>query len=268
MKKIANFHSHTELCRHAVGLPVDYVKQAEREGCTALGVSDHCPYPESFGDTWQHVRMSVEEVPLYLESIRQAKEQASFPIYTGYECEWDRNFASWYCSDLREKCGADYLVLGSHWLVNGSERIWAGNLGTVANLHAYVDQTIEGMASGAFAFLAHPDLFMAGWKEWDQETEACLKAILDAAVDLNLPLEVNGLGLSREPNETSRGMRCQYPYVEFWEMVAQTKCRVICNSDAHKPQDILMNAWKSRDFALRFGIEPIELPDFVGAQKL
>ena len=76
-----------------------------------------------------------------------------------------------------------------------------------------------------------------------------------------MPLEINGLGLSRTPNETSRGMRYQYPYVEFWEMVAQTKVQVICSSDAHDPHDVIMNAWKSRDFALRFGINVIEKID-------
>ncbi len=262
MKKIANYHSHTTLCKHAQGLPADYVKQAMIEGCTALGISDHCPYPESFGDTWAHVRMTLDEVPFYLDSVRQAKEIASFPVYTAYECEWDKNYASWYTSDLKEKYGADYLVLGSHWLSKGSEHIWAGELSSKADISAYIDQTIQGMASGAFAFLAHPDLFMTCYKEWDENSSAWLKAILDAAIDLNMPLEVNGLGASRTPNETSRGMRYQYPYVEFWEMVADTKCRVICNSDAHNPKDIIMNAWKSRDFALRFGIEPIERLDF------
>ena len=97
---------------------------------------------------------------------------------------------------------------------------------------------------------------MKGYKEWDEQSKSCLKAILDAAVDLNLPIEVNGLGLSREPNSTSRGMRYQYPYAEFWEMAAQTSVRVICNSDAHDPKEVIMNAWHARDFAGRFGIKP------------
>ena len=59
------------------------------------------------------------------------------------------------------------------------------------NLNRYIDQTIDGMRSGLFSFLAHPDLFMKGYKEWDEQSKACLKAILDAAIDLNMPLEIN-----------------------------------------------------------------------------
>ena len=115
------------------------------------------------------------------------------------------------------------------------------------------------MQSGLFAFLAHPDLFMKGWKEWDADASACLSAILDAAADLRLPFEVNGLGIVREPNGTSRGMRYGYPYQEFWELVAERGgVQVICNSDAHDPRDVLMNAWRARDFAGRFGLVPLE----------
>ena len=67
MKSIYNFHTHTELCHHAKGKPMDYAEQALRDGCTALGFSDHCPYPAEFEDTWPHVRMSVEETPLYVQ---------------------------------------------------------------------------------------------------------------------------------------------------------------------------------------------------------
>jgi histidinol-phosphatase (PHP family) len=139
----------------------------------------------------------------------------------------------------------------------GSEHVYCPELDNSKDLNKYIDQTIEGMRSGLFSFLAHPDLFMKGYKEWDEQSSSCLQAILDAAVDLNLPIEVNGLGMSRTPNETSHGMRYQYPYVEFWEMVSRTKVPVICNADAHDPHDVILNAQKARDFAGRFGIIPI-----------
>ena len=261
--KITNYHTHTHLCKHAIGKPLDYVNQALLESCTELGFSDHCPYPEKFDDTWPDVRMSVDEVPLYLSEVEEARELAqqsgkkSFPVYLGFECEYDKRYESWYRDDLKGRFGAQYLVLGSHWVTMGSEHIYCPDLDNVKDLNKYIDQTIEGMRSGLFSFLAHPDLFMKGYKEWDEQSKSCLQAILDAAIDLNLPIEVNGLGMSRTPNETSRGMRYQYPYVEFWEMVSKTKVPVICNADAHDPHDVIFNAQKARDFAGRFGIVPI-----------
>ena len=257
MKHLANYHTHTHLCHHAQGVPLDYVQQANKEGCLALGFSDHCPYPESFGDVWPHIRMSVEEIPVYLNDIEQARQIAKFPVYAGYECEWDRDFDAWY-DELRSKHGAQYLVLGSHWVTEGSSHVYPNDFSNIKQIVRYTDQTIDGMRSGHFDFLAHPDLVMMSYKEWDDEIQACMKAIIDAAADLDLPLEINGLGASRTPNNTKRGMRYPYPYVEFWEMVAQTKVRVLCNSDAHDPQDVIMNNWKARDFAGRFGIEVMD----------
>jgi histidinol-phosphatase (PHP family) len=262
--KISNYHTHSYHCKHAEGKPIDYVKQALLEGCTELGFSDHCPYPEEFEDTWPDVRMSVEEIPQYMAEIEEAREAAgtagkdSFPVYQGFECEYDKRYESWYRDELKGHYNAHYLVLGSHWLTKGSTHVYCPGINNFADLNKYIDQTINGMRSGLFAFLAHPDLFMRGYKEWDEQSKSCLQAILDAAIDLHMPLEINGLGMSRTPNETKHGMRYQYPYAEFWEMVSQTQAKVICNADAHDPHDVLFNAQKARDFAGRFGIKPIK----------
>ncbi len=260
MISISNYHTHTELCKHAKGRPVDYVKQAIKENCLELGFSDHCPYSETFvsQDIWEEIRMAKNEMSLYKQMIEDAKAIAPFPVYMGFECEWDKRYESWYRDELLGNFGADYLILGPHWLSTGSEHIYCKNLKDKKQLMNYTDQMIQGMASGLFKFVAHPDLFMFGYAEWDDFVKSLLKAILDAAINLNLPLEVNGLGTTREPNKTERGMRYAYPYVEFWEMVADSKAKVVCNSDAHNPLDVIMNAWRARDFASRFGIKPLD----------
>ena len=262
MKNISNFHTHTQLCHHAIGMPQDYAKQAEIEGCSALGFSDHCPYPDTPTDNWSNVRMTIPQIELYKTEIQKVKESVSFPVFWGFECEYDRTFLSWYRDELLGHFGAQYLVLGSHWLTKGNSRIYCPELTDPKDISTYIDQTIEGMQTGLFAFLAHPDLFMKGYKEWDAQSKAWLKALLDAAIDLNLPIEINGLGMSREPIQTTHGLRYQYPYREFWETVAQTSVPVICNSDAHDPQDVIFNAQKARNFAARLGIEPIDFPEF------
>ncbi|MBU5881399.1 hypothetical protein JVV93_21230, partial [Vibrio cholerae O1] len=70
-------------------------------------------------------RMSIDEVPTYLEWIEEAKEAAPFPVYTGYECEWVSDFSAWYSDDLKSTYKADYLVLGPHWVTDGSSHIYA-----------------------------------------------------------------------------------------------------------------------------------------------
>lgn len=258
MNSIPNFHTHTFLCKHAKGTPLDYTKQAIKEDCSALGFSDHCPYPDSFYDYWPHIRMSVQEVPLYIEEIEESKKIADFPIYMGFECEWDKNISSWYSQELKGTYKAQYLVLGSHWVTDGKSHIYALDIKDSKLLNKYIDQTIEAMYSKNFAFLAHPDLFLAHQYEWNSQTKDYSLKIIQAAKDLDMPLEINGLGPSRKANNTKNGMRYQYPVVEFWELAAQEGVKVICNADAHSPEDVIFNAWKARDFAGRFNIKPLE----------
>lgn len=258
MKKLSNFHTHTYLCGHAEGKPIDYALQAQKEGCKALGFSDHCPFPKDFPDPWDNVRMDVDQVPLYLSMIEEAKKAVDFPIYTGFECEWDPAYKSWYKDELRGRFGAQYLAMGQHWFMKDGCHPGTQVILTNEDLNKYCDQVIDGMKSGLFDFLAHPDLFMYSMCEWTKNTEAVSKAIIDAAVSLNMPIEINGYGLAKKTQITSRGIRQVYPYVEFWELAAASSAKIICNSDAHFPNDVIFNAWRARDFAGRFGIDIFE----------
>ena len=257
--KISNFHTHTFLCNHAVGRPVDYVKVAKEQGCSELGFSDHCPYPDLHEANWINCRMSVNQVEEYIRDVKEAASLADFKVHLGFECEYDKNYINWYQDELKGRYGAEYLVFGPHWVTDGNIHPYAPEFNHDKRLLAkYTDQVIEGIQSGLYAILAHPDLFMSGWREWDNEARSALKAILDAAVAQNLPVEVNGLGIARGYIETSRGLRLGYPYHEFWEMVALSGARVICDSDAHNPDDVIANAVNAREFAKRYGITPIE----------
>ncbi|MCR5723564.1 MAG: histidinol-phosphatase [Treponema sp.] len=255
---ISNFHTHTFLCNHAVGTPDEYYAQAVKDGCSALGFSDHCPYPENTPDYWPNIRMSVQDASGYVSQVRALAASSAFPVYLGFECEWDSRLFNWYQDGLKGTFGADYLVLGSHWLTKGDVHEYIPDAKSNEALIRYTDQTIDGMRSGLFAFLAHPDLCMAHGRQWDADVAACMKAIIDAAKDLDMPLEVNGLGMHKPMCRTETGMRYAYPVDEFWQMAAQAGVRVICNADAHDPSDVIAYAHDSREYAKRFGIVPIE----------
>ena len=83
-------------------------------------------------------------------------------------------------------------------------------------------------------------------------------AILDAAADCGLPVEINGLGMSRPQNMTSGGLRYQYPYDEFWRMAASRSVKVICNADAHDPANVIKGAADAREYAAKLGITPLD----------
>ncbi len=256
---ISNFHTHTYLCKHAIGTAEEYILQAAKSGCSELGISDHCPYPPEMFDNWDGCRMIPENVSEYRESVFSGAQKVPFKVHLGFECEYDREYKSWYSDVLKGEFGAEYLVLGPHWVKDGKKHIYIKEINHSKELlFKYAEQTIEAIQSGLYAFVAHPDLFMSAWIEWDEEAKSVLKDILNAAIDAKLPVEVNGLGIYRGIMPTSRGDRYGYPYLEFWQVVASSGAKVICNSDAHEPSHVIENAKVARKFASELGMTPIE----------
>lgn len=255
---MTNFHTHTSLCKHAAGMPKAYIAQAAQEGCQALGFSDHCPYPSGADNTWPHMRMTREEADLYMEAVRQA--ESPFPVYAGFECEYDPRYESWYRDELLGRLKADYLVLGSHWLPRGNEFVYVKCIESPLDIKAYIDHTIDAMRTELYSFLAHPDLLMIAGHDWNPYLAAIFADLIDAAIDLDLPLEINGYGLCKKPIQTKAGSRPPYPVDEFWELAAQKGAAVICCSDAHEASAVIKQARMARDYASRFGLTPIEIP--------
>lgn len=252
---ITNFHTHTRLCGHASGMPVDYILQAQKDGCEALGISDHCPYPVTAACYEKESRMDVSEVSLYHKEILRGASLVDFPVYFGFECEYQREMKNWYKDELLGCFGADYLVFGCHW---GKNHLYIMDAKTRQDFHDYTDVTIEGIQSGLYKFLAHPDLIMQAYRNWDDDIKAMLSSILDAAIDADLPIEINGNGYNRPLMNTNVGKRYPYPFDEFWEMVAaKSNVKILCNSDAHEPEYVLSWAKDARNYAAKYGFSII-----------
>ncbi|MGP1414576.1 MAG: PHP domain-containing protein [Treponema sp.] len=250
-KVLTSFHTHTYLCKHAVGVPLDYINEAK--DCVGLGFSDHCPYPHD--DVWNACRMNACDVPLYLQMVNDAKKEADFPVFLGFECEWLPRFESWYRDYLHEELAVDYLVFGSHWFPIGSDLVWAPHLENKKDIADYVDFTIQGLKTGLYDFLAHPDLFLAFCTHIDSELLKISSYLIDACIDLNIPIEINGAGslmpkIIRDGREESG-----YPAIAFWEIARDKGATIICNSDAHSPKNVLYGAYSAHQFAKKLGIE-------------
>lgn len=250
-KVLTSFHTHTYLCKHAVGVPLDYINEAK--DCVGLGFSDHCPYPHD--DVWNDCRMNACDVLLYLQMVNDAKKEADFPVFLGFECEWLPRFESWYRDYLHEELAVDYLVFGSHWFPIGSDLVWAPHLENKKDIADYVDFTIQGLKTGLYDFLAHPDLFLAFCTHIDSELLKISSYLIDACIDLNIPIEINGAGslmpkIIRDGREESG-----YPAIAFWEIARDKGATIICNSDAHSPKNVLYGAYSAHQFAKKLGIE-------------
>lgn len=242
-----NFHTHTYLCKHAVGKPIDYAKVANEHNFTELGFSDHCPYPNDA--LWLSSHMSCDEQPLYHKMVVEAKEAVNIPIYFGYECEWHPRFKNWYSDELIHKYGSDYLIYGSHWIDKGNEFIYVPEIIEKQDLIRYVDLTIEGMGTGLFSYLAHPDLFLSQVSNLTPFYIDLSKKIIDASIELKIPLEINGNGCKKPQIERDGKMEYVYPVKKFWQMANERNAHIIIAADAHAPKDLIENLEMAEKFA-------------------
>ncbi|MEL3907541.1 MAG: histidinol-phosphatase [Treponemataceae bacterium] len=247
-----NFHTHTYLCKHAVGVPMDYAKVACETGFSALGFSDHCPY---FDDMWLDMHMALDEVPLYRKMVEEARAAYDIPIYYGFECEWHKKYKSWYEEELLGKYEADYLIFGPHWVDIDGEFVYIPDVTEPKNLIRYVDLTIEGMASGLFAYLAHPDLFLYNISEITPFYLDLAKKIIDAAVELKMPIEINGNGSTHKTIIRGGKEGYRYPERQFWELAKERGAHIVIASDSHNPTNLLETIKFAESFAKRLGID-------------
>lgn len=224
---IANYHTHTTRCKHAVGEEEDYIRQALLCGFLELGFSDHAPYP--CGDFESPIRMGMDETMDYVETIRHLKKkyEKQIRILTGYEVEYFPYYFNQCISNL-DKYGYDFLILSQHYV---EDEIFGTYVGVPTNdaklLHRYGDLLVRGMETGRFAFVGHPDLiyFTGSPKEYT----AVMEEVCITAKELNIPLEYNILG-----KKTGRNYPCQ----RFFDIAADVGNEIIIGIDAHDPKEL------------------------------
>lgn len=249
----ANYHTHTQRCKHATGDVAAYCAAAVSAGLAVLGMSDHNPYPDR---RWEAVRMDLTELDDYCAEIDRARRR--FPqltILKGLEAEYVPEYENFLREEILGERGIEYLVLGVHSCPMGDR--WLNVYGEVIDartLGAFADTTVRAMQTGLYAFVAHPDLYGNCYLEWDDQAVACARAIIQAAANLNIPLEINGYGLRKPQVCTPQGPRLMYPWMPFWEMAAEYDVRIVVCSDAHRPQDVAASMDECLEIAQRFGL--------------
>lgn len=109
-----NYHTHTTRCKHAFGEDEAFVQAAITAGFDVLGFADHAPWPYR-SNFVSHMRMSMDQLPDYVASIRSLREKyaGQIQLHIGLECEY---FPS-YADNLRRllDSGVEYLILGAHF---------------------------------------------------------------------------------------------------------------------------------------------------------
>ena len=247
---VTNYHTHTRRCHHAEGSDRDYIEAAIRAGITELGFSDHAPcwFP---GDYYSGFRMEREKLSDYMASLEALRAEYAdrIRILIGFELEYYPDCFE-KTRDLLAPYAYDYLILGQHFAGN-EQGEWACSPGTEdeSRLARYVDQVCEGMGTGRFSYLAHPDLL--NYVGYAAVYETYARTLCECAKRNRVPLEINFLGL--------RGHRA-YPREEFFRIAGDCGCQVIFGCDAHDPESLedAASLATAEDWCRRFGLKRVE----------
>ena len=256
----ANYHMHTWRCKHAEGTEREYVERAIEGGLKILGFSDHTPYlfPRGF-DT--HTRMEMGQMEDYVTTVLDLKREyrKDIEIHLGLEVEY---YPEYFEKLVRfvEDYPVEYFLLGEHFIDPGPKMIFLGypmpKELEMDWLTRYVDLCIEGLQTGRFLYLAHPDLpnFSGDPALYEQEMRRLCKAM----IRYKIPGELNFLGIWKHRN---------YPCEAFWKIAGEEGVPVVLGTDAHRPDKV----WdpESEKTALKFvekyGLKLLESLDRVSA---
>lgn len=225
------FHVHTFRCRHADEVPDDvYVKKAIEMGVKSIWFTDHAPFPENpFG-----YRMMYDELDEYLDTLLELKDiyKNQIDIHIGLEAEYFPTYdKNGYYQQLKADERLDLLLLGQHmaqtdeggytfsWDKEKLDRDEAGALGKAI---------CQGIESGYFDIVAHPDRSFRRKKHWDDDM---------AYISENIISTAGKHGLILEQNETSKRHKHHY-WEEFWKM-NEGRCQIVIGLDAHSPEELV-----------------------------
>ena len=225
---LANYHSHTVRCNHASGTEREYIEQAIKHGFKVLGFSDHVPQP--YPSTYvSHIRMQISEIENYTSTLVKLREEYKddIQILIGYEAEYFPKYFDKMLKHIRNY-PLDYIIQGQHFIPDEIEGFYAGAM-TEDEQHLidYAALTIEGMQTGYFSYLAHPDLI--NYVGDDDVFQMHMRPVIQTAIDMNIPLEVNMLGFATGRN---------YPCDRFYSLASKMGAKFVIGCDAHSPLSI------------------------------
>lgn len=224
------FHVHSYRCGHAEEVEDEaYVKRAVELGANRIVFTDHVPYPN---DYFQR-RMKYEELDGYIKTINELKTKykKEIEILCGLEAEFVVAYKNYY-EELRERL--DLLVLGQHFYeVNGEFSFNRPKEEVIENEYRYSSEAIiQGIESGLFDVVVHPDRIFRRRKQWEDDMAAVGTNIISAAVKHDIPLEIN-ISSQRRNNQF---------WPEFWKLIEDndgfTRCRIITGFDAHHVSEL------------------------------
>lgn len=233
----ADYHTHTPLCRHARGEPVELAAQALKLGLAELGFSDHSPMPNDDFDTW---RMKASELEQYVEKVERARrEYPGLQIKLALEVDYLPGYEDWI-RDLARRYPWDYFIGSVHyispaWAIDDPTQLseWK-NHDPFEVWGAYFERLTMAAESKLFDIIGHADLCKKFCFYPKQDCTPLFSSFLDAASRNRVAIEINTAGLRKKCGE-------MYPSAKILDLAARAGVAITFGSDAHAPDEVGLN---------------------------
>ena len=243
----ADTHTHTRLCRHAGGEPVEYARAAAARGIPEIACTDHVYFPN---DPNPSIRMKEEEFAEYLALVREAQQAGLCTVLLGIEADYQRDLVHGHLQSVLDSADFD-LVLGSlhtgpFWdLAPGDP---AATPEFVAQMwRTYFLRMAELARTGLYDVCSHFDIA----KRCGIHAPPALLAeiappTLDAVAAAGMAVEINTSGFNHGAAEA-------YPSLQILVWMKERGIPIVFGSDAHNPDQIGQHFERAVDLARAAG---------------
>lgn len=245
----ADYHTHTPLCLHAVGEPVDLAERAVRAGLEEMGFSDHNPMPKDDFDDW---RMKDSQLELYVAKVEQArKEFPNLSIKLALEVDFVPGYEDWV-RDLAGRYSWDYFIGSVHyvsetWDLDNPKRLAEWKRRDPFEVWtAYFERLTMAAESKLFDIIGHADLCKKFCFYPKEDCTPLYTRFLEAARRNEVAIELNTAGLRKDCKEI-------YPSPAILRLAEQAGVAITFGSDAHAPEEVGLNLTDAVDLARSVG---------------
>ncbi len=232
MKLPPDYHTHTHLCRHAGGIPIEYARAAAERGITEMACTDHIPFPN---DPCPAIRMTKEDFLSYLDLVKEAQEAGVCTVLLGVEADYQRNLANGYIQSILDTADFD-IVLGSlhtgpFWDLSPNDPVATPEF-VEQMWRTYFSRMAELAQTGLYDVCSHFDLVKrTGVRAPEALMREIVRPALDAVAEAGMAIEINTSGKSHGAAEC-------YPALYILEEMKERGIPLTFGSDAHNPDQV------------------------------
>lgn len=223
-------HSHTPLCKHAIGQPAEYAAVAEARGLRGIILTCHCPLPDGISS---NVRMDPEQYDDYVAMVAAAREEYAgrVDVRLGLESDYYPGVEPWL-EKLHEQHPLNHVLGSVHCQVHEYQNTYF-NGDYFAYQQTYFDHLAMAAETGLYDTLAHPDLVKNEEpSEWHlPRILPYIERSLDRIAATGICMELNTSGRNKGIFEFNPGQT-------MLSLMHQRGIPVVLGADAHQPERV------------------------------